>query len=221
VEHGTLTGQGGVRIQVSPDHYDRSTYITPDREQSFGIQERLVTRWGSVLEIGIGPGVLRDRVRAKGIRLVTADIDRRLGPNVAASVTALPFRNASFEAVAAFEVLEHIPLPSLGEAVSELCRVASRRVIVSIPEKRDRLRTFVSIRILRRTWADPQHHWELGLFVSKGRFLRLFAAHGFRLLGYDASHPWHRFFVFGAEGLSPSRARFRVFRGSWHEPDFR
>lgn len=191
-----MTGGPPIRIQVPPEHYRAETYCTPEREQSYAIQERLATGPDPIVEIGIGAGTLTRRLRAKGLRVIAVDFDTRLRPDLAASVTHLPLRDASVPKVAAFEVLEHIPIAHLPQAVWEICRVASGAVVVSVPQKTDRLRTFISLRILRRKWNDPQHHWELGLFVSKRRFLRLFGERGYGLAAYDATHRVHRFFVF-------------------------
>lgn len=199
-----------LRIQVPPEHYKEETYMTPERRMSFSIQEALSSGPGLTLELGIGPGLLSRGLRAQGMRVVTADIDPRLRPEVVCSITSLPFRDRAFDRVLAFEVLEHIPLDLLRSAVQEVCRAAADRVIVSVPEKRDRIRTFISLRILGRKWQDPQHYWELGLFVSKLHFLRLFHESGFGLLHYDATHPWHRFFVFARGGLTPRRAWWRI-----------
>lgn len=203
-----------IRIQVPPEHYAAATYLTPDRERSFSLQEQFVTRAEPIVEVGIGPGTLTRRLRATGCRVISVDFDPRLRPDVAASVTHLPFRKASVPTVAAFEVLEHVPLVRLRDAVKELCRVAARYVVVSVPRKTDRIRTFISLRVLRRPWRDPEHHWELGLFVSKRAFVRLFADHGFVPVRYDATHPTHRFFVF-TSGPSSRRLLLGFLRNRW------
>lgn len=199
-----------LEIQVPPEHYEEGKYMTPERKMSFAIQEALSAGPGVSLELGIGPGLLSKRLRSGGTHVVTADIDSRLRPEVACSITSLPFRDRGFDRVLAFEVLEHIPLDFLSVAVREVCRAAADRVVVSVPEKKDRLKTFISLRIFGRKWQDPQHYWELGLFVSKLRFLRLFQECGFGLVHYDATHPWHRFFVFARGGLTPGRAWWRT-----------
>lgn len=52
-----------------------------------------------------------------------------------ASVTALPFPNNSFDVVTMLEVLEHVP--DTRKAIAEVCRVARRFVLFSVPSKRD------------------------------------------------------------------------------------
>lgn len=208
---------GGDRIgvQVPPDHYASDEYRDADREASYRTQERLLTGRGSVLEVGIGPGVVAERLRNRGVEVVTADLDPRLGPDVAASVTSLPFADDAVSAVAAFEVLEHLPVEVLPAAVAELGRVAAETVVVSVPEKADKLRTWISLNLLGREWDDPEHRWELGLFVGKLEFLEIFDRSGFGLTAYDGSHDWHRFFVFTPDGVSPWRGRLAMLRRTW------
>lgn len=50
-------------------------------------------------------------------------------------VTALPFENQSFDVVTMLEVLEHVP--DTRKAVTEVCRVARRFVLMSMPSKED------------------------------------------------------------------------------------
>ncbi len=50
-------------------------------------------------------------------------------------VTALPFEDRSFDVITMLEVLEHIPATQ--QALAEICRVASRFVVLSVPSKED------------------------------------------------------------------------------------
>jgi ubiquinone/menaquinone biosynthesis C-methylase UbiE len=50
-------------------------------------------------------------------------------------VTALPFANDSFDVVTMLEVLEHVPATT--KALQEVCRVARRFLILSVPSKED------------------------------------------------------------------------------------
>ena len=65
-------------------------------------------------------------VRAGGVSLFTAH---------KMDVTALAFANRSFEVVTMLEVLEHIP--ETEQALREVCRVARRAVIFSVPSRPD------------------------------------------------------------------------------------
>ncbi|HEX5088239.1 MAG TPA: class I SAM-dependent methyltransferase [Nocardioides sp.] len=80
------------------------------------------------LDAGAGSGVAGRAMRARGARVVAADLefdmaafDAAAGPAVTADVTALPFREGSFDVVTAAFVVNHLPDPAGG--LAELRRV--------------------------------------------------------------------------------------------------
>jgi ubiquinone/menaquinone biosynthesis C-methylase UbiE len=80
------------------------------------------------LDAGAGSGVAGDALRAGGARVVAADREFDMaayaaatGPAVTADVTALPFRDGSFDVVVAAFVVNHLPDPAVG--LGELRRV--------------------------------------------------------------------------------------------------
>jgi 2-polyprenyl-3-methyl-5-hydroxy-6-metoxy-1,4-benzoquinol methylase len=79
-------------------------------------------------------------------------------------VLALDFAPRSFDVVTALEVLEHIE--DTGRAVSQLLKVASRAIVVSVPSKPD---------------DNPEH---IHLFDGPG-LARIFRAHGARKVAID------------------------------------
>src|SRR5438874_10919618 len=96
-------------VQVPVSLYEDG-YDTLERFQSYWHQLREATDLGGrVLEIGIGNGTVSSILRARGLDVVTADIDRELRPDVVADIRKLPFENGSFDGVLACEILEHIP----------------------------------------------------------------------------------------------------------------
>src|SRR5258708_13007025 len=50
-------------------------------------------------------------------------------------VTDMPFADHSFDVVTMLEVLEHIP--NTQRTLAEICRVASRFIVLSVPSKED------------------------------------------------------------------------------------
>ena len=105
----------------------------PLKGRAVPIFERAVPDCGaSVLEIGPGAGKFLAALHADGYRrLAACDIDRYLLPDVGSflqrfavldlSFERLPWADGSFDAVAAWEVLEHLENPH--HAVREISRV--------------------------------------------------------------------------------------------------
>ena len=89
-----------------------------------------------VLEIGPGPGVTTDWLRARVARLTAVEIDHTLaesltrrmeGTNVTVvegDATAMEFPDSSFSAAVCFTMLHHVPSPELQDRLlAEACRV--------------------------------------------------------------------------------------------------
>ncbi len=188
-------------INGGPLHYG-TAYLSRERWMSFVYQVTSIAdlRPRAVAEIGVGPGVVANMVAATfpGCEYVSIDIDPALQPKVCASVTALPFRDGQFDASFCCQVLEHLPFDQFLPALTELRRITSNRVVISLPD----VTPFVYLRApgLRRLlpwlWrgidlpglpaehdfaAHGQHHWEIG---KKGypvrRILGEIAKAGFR-----------------------------------------
>lgn len=84
---------------------------------------------GRVLEIGPGEAVF-DR---KGCEFIAINVSRRGDPRVFADGQSLPFKAASFDAIVATEVIEHVRYPY--KLLREIRRVVrpSGRVLLSTP----------------------------------------------------------------------------------------
>jgi SAM-dependent methyltransferase len=88
---------------------------------------------GPVLDLGCGPGQIAAIATASGMRAVGADISAemlaiarrrvRRGAFLAAEAWALPLREASCRAVAAFYCLHHVPRTRIGVVLAESRRV--------------------------------------------------------------------------------------------------
>jgi SAM-dependent methyltransferase len=109
-----------------------------------GTVERVLLPWvvagrrlgDLVLEVGAGPGLVTDALRARVRRLVAVELDgglaaalgRRLAGSgvevVQADATVLPFAGGRFSAVACFTMLHHVPtVAAQDRLLAELCRV--------------------------------------------------------------------------------------------------
>jgi 2-polyprenyl-3-methyl-5-hydroxy-6-metoxy-1,4-benzoquinol methylase len=135
----------------------------------------------SILDVGCGEGVLTfewaERLRdgrVVGIDLddpkLRADWGERARPNLefrAEEATSLSFADGEFDLACAIEVLEHVPEPEA--TLSEMARVASRHLLVSVP--REPLWRGLNVArgaYLRDLGNTPGHvnHWSKRAFVS-------------------------------------------------------
>jgi 2-polyprenyl-3-methyl-5-hydroxy-6-metoxy-1,4-benzoquinol methylase len=180
-------------IQVAPEHYDFERYDDRERWMSYWHQIRVVlaVRPKTVLEIGPGSGVFRGYLRSVGIDVKTVDIDASRGVDYVADITrldeALP-AGLVFDAVCAFQVLEHLPLAELETCLANIARRANPNVFISLPYRGLRVR-------FACWWGDhhltlghkfmlpwrhkpcPEHYWELGYPYTARKITKLLAKH--------------------------------------------
>jgi SAM-dependent methyltransferase len=159
---------------------DRSTYflgggyLAPARFASYGHQLSEIVRQqpANVLEIGIGNGVVSQYLSNAGIDTTTVDFDPALEPDVLASVTDLPIADSAFDAVACFEVLEHLPFESFPCALEELHRVCRRYALISLPDSAPYFRLHIPRLLPNKLYERPfhrprehafdgEHYWEV------------------------------------------------------------
>ena len=209
-----------MNIQIEqPDHYFSRTYDSKGRFCSYwhSIDEIRSLDPESVLEIGIGSGFVSNYLRRRKINVTTLDIDERLYPDCVGSVLNLPFSNDSFEIIACFEVLEHIPYEDFPMALSELYRVSSSHVVLSLPDLSRVYRLYIHIpkvedlkmlipvprlKPLTRKF-NGKHYWNIG---TAGYPLRKIMSE-IRHVGFEVEKnyrvfemSWHRFFVLRKAG---------------------
>jgi len=165
-----------------------------------------------VLEIGIGSSLVSQYLKDNHVNVITLDIDRTLGPDVVGSILEIPFADRSFEVVACYEVLEHLPYRDFPRALHEIYRLAKKYTIVSLPDSTRVYRLDIQIprfgelqKLIPLPWLkapvhgfDGHHYWEIG---KKGyplrRVIREMERTGFELeKTYRVFEmPRHRFFV--------------------------
>jgi 2-polyprenyl-3-methyl-5-hydroxy-6-metoxy-1,4-benzoquinol methylase len=165
-------------VQVEPAHYDFARYDDAERWMSYWHQLRAVLAVGprTVLEIGTGSGVFRRTLEHAGVAVTTVDLDASRRPDHVGDVARLDDvlpAGRTFDAVCAFQVLEHLPLAAFDACLGQLARRAAPHVFLSLPYRGLRVR-------LSLWWGDhhlslghkfllpwrhrpiPEHHWELG-----------------------------------------------------------
>lgn len=202
--------------QVKKSHYEFSHYMTHNRWFSLWYQLQEVTKVApkSVLEIGPGPGVFQQLCAKSGIIVETLDIDPELKPDHVASVFDMPFKDANYDVVCAFQMLEHLPFEDSLKAFAEMVRVAQKRVIISLPDSHIRYPISIKLpRFGRKTWLIPkpsfgkkehvfdgQHYWELnkaGYSITSVKN-KLLENKNIKLVDdyWVPENPFHYFFVF-------------------------
>lgn len=200
--------------QVPKEHYACGSYRSSERWSSYWHQLELVreTLPQTVLEVGVGEGVVAQELSRGGITVTTLDIAQDLHPDVIGSVTNIPFPPKSFDTVLAAEVLEHVPFGDVPTALGEIARVARKAVVISLPHPGCVFFFSVKIPLLPRIeiffkipffWKqhrfNGQHYWELGKReFSLRRFLTLACEAGLTYTHTTqyADDPAHRFFLF-------------------------
>ncbi|WP_017364171.1 class I SAM-dependent methyltransferase [Methylococcus capsulatus] len=200
--------------QVDKSIYEFHRYMSKERWSSLWHQLDEVQRLDpeKVLEIGPGPGLFKHMATALGIAVETLDFDPELKPDHVASATDMPFEDATYDVVCAFQMLEHLPYEHSLKAFSEMVRVSKRHVVISLPDARGVWRYQIHVpkfgthpflvprpqlRSPEHTF-DGQHYWEInkrGYPLS--RIVSDLTAHAVLEKTYRIHEmPYHRFFVF-------------------------
>jgi len=165
------------KIQVNKEHYFNDEYNHKARWLSFFYQIKTLRKIkaSNILEIGPGNGWVTRILRDVGIEVTTVDIDKDLKPDFVAGIEKLPFADNVFDAVCAFEVLEHMPFEDFISNLKEMSRVSKKYVVISLPDHRRILlhlllkipfvnykNIFIKIPSFKKHIFDGQHYWEIG-----------------------------------------------------------
>ncbi len=195
-------------VQVAPEHYDFERYDDPERWMSYWHQIRAVlsVRPKTVLEIGPGSGVFRSYLRAAGVEVRTLDIDATRGVDYVADITKLDAvlpQGLMFDAICAFQVLEHLPLAEFETCLANIARRANPHVFISLPYRGLRVRfafwwgdhhiTFGHKLMLPwRHKPIPEHHWEMGYPHTARKITKMIARHlDVVSRGFIRENPYH------------------------------
>lgn len=170
-------------IQVKSEYYAQERYGSLPRFISYYHQIDALRKYRGkkVLFVGVGDGLVPHYLRTiSGVAVTTLDFDPELKPDVVADIRSIPVVDATYDAVAVFEVLEHLPFTEFETVLLELARVSKGDVIVSLPYRHTGIdiafkfpyvRTLFSRDYLRFLFTWPisfpgiaitkQHYWEI------------------------------------------------------------
>jgi hypothetical protein len=132
----------------------------------------------SVLEIGPGRGYFRVMGELLGYDVSTLDLDPENQPDYDCDIAELDMAGG-FNVVCAFEVLEHMPYESSLKMFTEMLRLSSKWVVVSVPIKRNTwsLRVQIPERFIRRrfgtTWLRGGKYFSIRTELPKRSDLSL------------------------------------------------
>jgi hypothetical protein len=203
--------------QVDRHAYRFEWYTGLDRWSSYHYQlrELLALKPRSVLEIGVGDGVVRQYLKTRtNIAYTSLDVADDLGADVMGDVRNMPFEPASFDVTCAFEVLEHLPFEDFESALGELVRAARTHVLISLPHFGPPVKFLLKLPFfpeLRFAFKIPypkehafngQHYWEIG---KKGypasRIRAALSKHGEIIREFvPFENQYHHFFVLQKRG---------------------
>jgi ubiquinone/menaquinone biosynthesis C-methylase UbiE len=199
---------------VDSSRYTQFGYDSKARFASYWHQVQEVISAGpeTMLEVGVGNGFVSNYLAQRGFRVTTLDVDHELDPDVVARACEMPFANRSFDMVACYQVLEHLPFESLPEALQEIHRVSKLQAVLSLPDCTPTCGFEIRLPLVRKLQIllpcprlrastgeiDSQHLWEIGAAGSPLRAVR----QRIRDAGFRIEHcyrvfenPYHRFFV--------------------------
>lgn len=200
--------------QTDATHYDHS-YDTKARLASYWHQIDEVLRFQprTVLEVGIGSGFTTSSLRREGIDVTTLDVAEDLNPTIVGSVRSIPMSDNCIDIALCCQVLEHLPFSEFANAFSELYRVATKGVIISLPDQERCLRVSVrtELHVFKHGIRDfprhpkhrpknigVQHYWEIGCYdigladvLQKINQVTGKPPRTYRVF----ENPYHRFFV--------------------------
>jgi len=87
----------------------------------------------SVLEIGPGESFVADYMRSLDVDYDTLDSDHTSDPTILSDLRSWDPGNSSWELVAAFQILEHMPFSDFENNIEKLISASEKYVFISLP----------------------------------------------------------------------------------------
>jgi ubiquinone/menaquinone biosynthesis C-methylase UbiE len=168
----------------NPEFWDGSLFTEEDHLRLSFVANHIPQATKSLCDVGCGNGLFLKYLAGQHPELILHGVDRSkaalnhvTAPKTLASITSLPFGDASFDTACCLEVIEHLPEQQYRVALSELSRIAARYVIVSVPLDQD-LRLGQVECSSCKTLFNPDYHLRS---FSKTDMPDLLKPYGFRM----------------------------------------
>ena len=118
--------------------FDRRALNYPDGRRKAQLFGALIPpNCHSVLDVGGGTGwttiTMRDKYWITTLDLSLPSLIKGYGDRVRANAVNLPFPDRSFDVLLCSQLLEHIPKEALLRVKQEICRIATKALIISVP----------------------------------------------------------------------------------------
>ena len=117
-------------------YYSFQNYNDPIRMITYWhqINEVLSEQPASVLEIGIGSGLVSSYLEASGIKVTKVDLNESLSPDIVGDVRNLDsLIDKKYDVVLCARVLHHLPFQDLEAVITSLLKVAKKRLVITLP----------------------------------------------------------------------------------------
>lgn len=124
------------------DYYSFEKYNTKQRMLTYWhqIDQVLSCQPTSILEIGVGTGLVSSYLRHLGIDVTTLDINPSLNPDIIGSVLELEsLVHKQFDMVLCARVLHHLPFEQFPDAIRQIAIVAGKNAVITLPMEDFRL----------------------------------------------------------------------------------
>jgi len=163
MDHNELINRRKERMQNS---FQRGLMLQPKRWMSFREQVILsdAEKPNNILEIGKGNGLYLAMMSAFEYEIDTLDINEYYQPTYVGNICDVDL-DKTYDLVVGFQMLQHIQLSELNSAIRNMCSIANKCIIVSIPHFSPQ---YFSFRLIL-----PDFFKKIGLPINYDFFTRL------------------------------------------------
>lgn len=151
-------------------------YLSKARFMSFWhqIDEVLKTKPKTVLEIGMGSGIVSEILKKYGVDVKTIDINKKVNPDFVGDIRIYKFKE-KFDTVLAAEIFEHMPFADFQKTLKNIKPIVKKNVVITLPEAiltyfHFAVKAIPFIPEIAKTikiydynkFIKPDHFWEVG-----------------------------------------------------------